>query len=199
MIMTNDEIAKLGVVECLNGLKNKKFSAVENVKAFAEKVKENKYNAFITPTIDYALSRAKMVDNGEITGRLAGVVFGVKDVSFDPDTNEYYSKANKAFVLGEIPATTLYYYPVYMESIGVEEVYGSNLQPSNGTSIAEGEEKGNEKYTKVTVDSIFISDDLDMETIESAKYAGKYDEKNVDSNVKFVFNAKGKLVAYQYN
>lgn len=134
-----------------------------------------------------------------VVNSITNEYFGVKDVSFDPDTNEYYSKANKAFVLGEIPATTLYYYPVYMESIGVEEVYGSNLQPSNGTSIAEGEEKGNEKYTKVTVDSIFISDDLDIETIESAKYAGKYDEKNVDSNVKFVFNAKGKLVAYQYN
>ena len=77
--MTNDEIAKLGVVDCLNGLKNKEFSAVENVKAFADKVKENKYNAFITPTIDYALDRAKKVDNGEITGRLAGIVFGVKD------------------------------------------------------------------------------------------------------------------------
>ena len=57
--MTNDEIVKLGVVECLNGLKNKEFSAVENVKAFADKVNENKYNAFIAPTIDYALERAK--------------------------------------------------------------------------------------------------------------------------------------------
>ncbi len=125
--------------------------------------------------------------------------FGVKEVSFDSDTNEYYSKANKAFVLGEFPATTLYYYPVYMESVAVEEVYGSNPVPSNGTNMVEGEEKEVEKYTKVTADSIFISDDLDLETIESAKYAGKYDEKNVDSNVKFVFNSRGKLVAYQYN
>ena len=78
--MTKDEIVKLGVIDCLAGLQNKKFSAVENVNAFADKVKENKLNAFITTTIDYAVERAKKVDSGEITGKLAGVVFGVKDV-----------------------------------------------------------------------------------------------------------------------
>lgn len=78
------DITKLGVIDCADDIKNKKFSAVENVKAFAEKVKENKYNAFITETIELALERAKQIDNGEKNvicgGKLSGVVFGVKDV-----------------------------------------------------------------------------------------------------------------------
>ena len=78
--MTNEEIVKLGAVECKKALEEKKFSAVENVKAFQEKIDKSDLNAFITTTFDYALERAKKVDNGEIKGRLAGVVFGVKDV-----------------------------------------------------------------------------------------------------------------------
>ncbi len=78
--MNKEEITKLSATECLEGLKNKHFSAVENVNAFIEKIDRNKYNAFITKTFDYALNRAKMVDEGTVKGRLAGVVFGVKDV-----------------------------------------------------------------------------------------------------------------------
>ena len=78
--MTNEEITKLGAVECKNAIENNEFSAVENVKAFQEKIEKSDLNAFITTTFDYALERAKKVDSGEITGRLAGVVFGVKDV-----------------------------------------------------------------------------------------------------------------------
>lgn len=78
--MTNEEIVKLGAVECKKALEEKKFSAVENVKAFQERIEKSDLNAFITTTFDYALERAKKVDAGEIKGRLAGVVFGVKDV-----------------------------------------------------------------------------------------------------------------------
>lgn len=78
--MTNEEIVKLGAIECKKAIDEKKFSAVENVKAFQEKIENSKLNAYITKTFDYALERAKKVDNGEIKGRLAGVVFGVKDV-----------------------------------------------------------------------------------------------------------------------
>jgi aspartyl-tRNA(Asn)/glutamyl-tRNA(Gln) amidotransferase subunit A len=78
--MTNEEITKLGVVEAKNALEEKKFSAVENVNAFQEKIEKSKLNSYITTTFDYALERAKKVDSGEIKGRLAGVVFGVKDV-----------------------------------------------------------------------------------------------------------------------
>ncbi len=80
MIMTNEEIVKLGAVECKKALEEKKFSAVENVKAFQERIEKSELNAYITTTFDYALERAKKVDSGEIKGRLAGVVFGVKDV-----------------------------------------------------------------------------------------------------------------------
>lgn len=78
--MTNEEIVKLGAIESKKALDEKKFSAVENVKAFQEKIEKSKLNAYITTTFDYALERAKKVDASEIKGRLAGVVFGVKDV-----------------------------------------------------------------------------------------------------------------------
>ena len=78
--MANSEIAKLGVIGYKKGLEDGEFSAVEGVKAFQEKIEKSDLNAFITTTFDYALERAKKVDNGEIEGRLAGVVFGVKDV-----------------------------------------------------------------------------------------------------------------------
>ena len=77
--MTTD-LTKLGVIECINGIEKEKFSAVENVIAFQEKIEKSDLNAFITTTFDYALERAKKVDNGEIKGKLAGVVLGVKDV-----------------------------------------------------------------------------------------------------------------------
>ncbi len=78
--MIDDEIVKLSAVEAKRALEEKKFSAVENVEAFRKNIENSKLNAFITTTFDYALERAKKIDNSEIKGRLAGVVFGVKDV-----------------------------------------------------------------------------------------------------------------------
>ncbi len=99
--------------------------------------------------------------------------FGLKEVSYDQSTNEYYSKSNKAFVLDENVEKTLYYYPVDCNKL-------------------DGEKK------EITVDAIFISDDLDKLVIENAKYAGKYGKENVDNTIKFVFNKNGHLVSYQY-
>ena len=135
---------------------------------------------------------------------------------------------NKAFVLENIPEITLYYYPVYMENISRDslntenteiveensvendiissnEVYIDNqseeenevLENENSTNeISIDEEESN--YKMITVDSIFISDDNEVDIIENARYNGKYGEDAVDSNVKFIFNNRGKLIAYQY-
>lgn len=55
-------------------------SAVENVKAALKKVADNQdYHAFLSLTEKRALERAEAVDRGEITGKLAGVPFVVKD------------------------------------------------------------------------------------------------------------------------
>ena len=42
--MTNEEIVKLGAVECKKALEEKKFSAVENVKAFQERIEKTFYD-----------------------------------------------------------------------------------------------------------------------------------------------------------
>ena len=99
--------------------------------------------------------------------------FGIKEVSYDQSTNEYYSKSNKAFLLEENVQKSLYYYPVEC------------------TELEDGKKE-------IVADAIFISDSQDLSTIENAKYDGKYSKENVDSTIKFVFNSNGYLVSYQY-
>ena len=158
-----------------------------------------------------------------IVNSISEEYFGIKEVEFDDDENEYYSKLNKAFVLEDIPEITLYYYPVYMEMITDDnlnfadadnenyienetdvitnssndslEVVNEMLDDSENEIIVDELENN---YKMITVDSIFISDDNDVDIIENAKYNGKYDEEAVDSHVKFIFDTRGKLVAYQY-
>lgn len=78
--MTHEEITKLGVLECKKAIDDGHFSAVENVNAFIKKIENSKLNAFITTTFEKAIEKAKLIDSGKIKGRLAGIVFGVKDV-----------------------------------------------------------------------------------------------------------------------
>ena len=55
-------------------------SAVDNVQQVIKRAKEiNDYNAILSLTEERALERAKAVDDGEITGKLAGVPFVAKD------------------------------------------------------------------------------------------------------------------------
>jgi aspartyl-tRNA(Asn)/glutamyl-tRNA(Gln) amidotransferase subunit A len=55
-------------------------SAVQNVKAAIEKARKHEsYNALLSLTEERALERAKKVESGEISGKLAGVPFVVKD------------------------------------------------------------------------------------------------------------------------
>src|SRR5574344_571595 len=78
--MHGGEIVKLGAIQSAKEIKNKTFSATENVQAFIDNIEKSKLNAFITKTYDLAIQKAKDIDNGKIKGKLAGVVFGVKDV-----------------------------------------------------------------------------------------------------------------------
>lgn len=56
------------------------ISAVENIKTVLKKVADNEeYHAFLSLTEERALQRAEAVDRGEISGKLAGVPFVVKD------------------------------------------------------------------------------------------------------------------------
>lgn len=62
------------IADCLNK------SATENVRAALERARQvEEYHALLSLTEERALERAAQVDAGEITGRLAGVPFVVKD------------------------------------------------------------------------------------------------------------------------
>lgn len=67
----------------------KERSAVDNIQRAIEKAKNlQSYNAILRLTEKRALERAKLVDSGQITGRLKGVPFVVKDnfLAFDGPT-----------------------------------------------------------------------------------------------------------------
>lgn len=113
------------------------------------------------------------VINEKTVNKITEEFFGLDSVYFDKTTNPYYSKSNKAFLFGENTEKTLYYYPVSQEN----------------------KEDGS---VEIIVDAIFVSDDQDAEKIDKAKYEGKYGQDNVDNTLKFIFNANGKLISYQY-
>ena len=78
------DLCKLTIVEALAGLKNKEFTAVELVKAYAENMQKGKrYNAYVTETTEQALKQAEEADRryAEGTNRpLEGIPLGIKDL-----------------------------------------------------------------------------------------------------------------------
>lgn len=109
-----------------------------------------------------------------IVNKITDEFFGISDVEFDSQQNEYYSRSLKGFLFDVEIEKTLYYYPVSMER---------NTNTGNIEIIA---------------DAIFVTDDQENNVIESAKYEGKYNQDNVDNTIKFIFNNEGKLISYQY-
>lgn len=108
----------------------------------------------------------------DVINNIVDEFFGISYLEFNRSKYEYYSTPNKAFLFNESIEKTLYYYPVTQE------------KKDDGT-------------TEITADAIFVSDS-DVDTLEKAKYEGKYSKDNVDNTIKFVFNDSGKLVSYQH-
>lgn len=79
-----NDITKLSLIDTVNGLKKKDFSATELTKAYLENMQNGKrYNAYITESADLALEQAKVADKhyAEGTNRpLEGVALGIKDL-----------------------------------------------------------------------------------------------------------------------
>lgn len=78
------ELTKLSIKEAKNGLRNKKFSAVELTKSFISNIEKNRHlNCFITETFDVALNQAKIADENLAKGinrELEGIPLGIKDL-----------------------------------------------------------------------------------------------------------------------
>lgn len=109
-----------------------------------------------------------------VVNKITDEFFGIQEVEFDKQQNEYYSNSLKGFLFDEEIEKTLYYYPVSMET---------------------NQENGN---NEIVADAIFIADNVEKNAIEAAKYEGKYNQDNVDNTIKFIFNNEGKLISYQY-
>lgn len=78
------DLTKLTIKQSLQGLKEKKFSAVELTKAYIKNCEANRnLNAFITETFDQALESAKKSDENIASGKmrdLEGIPLAIKDL-----------------------------------------------------------------------------------------------------------------------
>lgn len=79
------DITKLTVHELLEKLENKELKLTDITKAYVDKIneKEEEVGAFVTTLTTEAIEDAKQIEekieNGEITGKLAGIPIGIKD------------------------------------------------------------------------------------------------------------------------
>ena len=142
----------------------------ENMIKFALNIAVERYSNILTEKKDK--NGVSYLVPKEVINAITDEYFDIKEVTFDVNNSEYYSKANKAFLYGINIEKTLYYYPVDMQTNGDNK--------------------------EIIVDAIFVKDNQDDSEIESAKYEGKYQKEDVDNTVKFIFNKSGKLVSYQY-
>lgn len=142
----------------------------ENMIKFALNIAVERYSNILTEKKDK--NGVSYLVPKEVINAITDEYFDIKEVTFDVNNSEYYSKVNKAFLYGINIEKTLYYYPVDMQTNGDNK--------------------------EIIVDAIFVKDNQDDSEIESAKYEGKYQKEDVDNTVKFIFNKSGKLVSYQY-
>lgn len=72
----------LSLTETQEGLKKKKFSAVEIVDTYLSQIKKynSEYNIFLTVTEEEAYKKAKEIDNGDKTDPLFGLTMAFKDI-----------------------------------------------------------------------------------------------------------------------
>lgn len=96
------DYSKLSIAEYVNGVNQKKFTAVEAVKAFVDKCKKDTRNAVLEVFSDWKTLAAavdKKVANGQPTGSLAGVPIIIKDnILYEGHISSAGSKMLEKFV-----------------------------------------------------------------------------------------------------
>lgn len=107
------DFTKLTIDQIRQGLLDKKFTAIEIVQFFLERIQkiDPEIKAFITVTDEFAIEQAKKIDEkiskGEPVGRLAGSIMAVKDIFL---TKEIETTASSQVLKGYIPqySSTVY-------------------------------------------------------------------------------------------
>lgn len=210
----NDEYL-VGMIGLDKSTEEKEFTNEDMIR-FALNIAVYRYSSILetkkTKTSSGYLVQTKMLN--EITNEF----FGNSNVPFDQKTNPYYSVANKGFIFTESIEKSLYYYPVSQDELIIPLEVATTVEPTiseapveSPAAQTEGEtpetteatpseepkvEIPTKKYIIITADAIFVPDQ-DTEEFEKAKYEGLYEEKDVDSTIKFKFDSNGKLVSYQ--
>lgn len=137
----------LTIESAIEGLKTKKFSAVELTTEFNKRSQESKLNAYITLTPEIALEQAKKTDakiaKGEALGTLEGVPIGVKDLfctkgvktsaaskilaDFTPQYESFVTE--KMFAQGAVMTGKMNLDEFAMGSANITSAYGNVINP----------------------------------------------------------------------
>ena len=88
----------------------------ENMIKFALNIAVERYSNILTEKKDK--NGVSYLVPKEVINAITDEYFDIKEVTFDVNNSEYYSKANKAFLYGINIEKTLYYYPVDMQTNG---------------------------------------------------------------------------------
>jgi aspartyl-tRNA(Asn)/glutamyl-tRNA(Gln) amidotransferase subunit A len=107
------DFTKLNITQIRQGLLDKKFTVVEIVQFFIDRIKkiDPQIKAFITVTDQIALKQAEIIDekikNGKEIGKLAGSIMAVKDIFL---TKDIETTASSQVLKGYIPkySSTVY-------------------------------------------------------------------------------------------
>jgi aspartyl-tRNA(Asn)/glutamyl-tRNA(Gln) amidotransferase subunit A len=152
-------ITPLTIKETQDGLKSKKFSAVELVDSYLAQIKKynSEYNIFLTVTEENAYKKAKALDqSGDFSNPLSGVVTAYKDIFLTKDTRttaaskvlESYipqysaTSVNKIEAAGAISIGKLNCDAFAHGSSGENSDYGPTLNPWNKEYTPGGSSSG---------------------------------------------------------
>ncbi len=95
------DLIDLSLAAARDAIASRQITAVELVGAYTQRVESTRaLNAFITETLDQALARARAVDAGQVTGSMAGIPIGIKDLFC---TKGVQTTAGSAILKGFVP------------------------------------------------------------------------------------------------
>ena len=151
--------------------KEKKFTKDQMI-TFAVYVAKNRYEDLLEKYIGNNKKSSYIIDT-EIIDAIIKEFFNVDNISHTDEDNKYYSQSRKHFLFDENFERSMWYYPV-------------------------NEEKIQEKYTVITIDSIYIDEEKEKKEYKNVKYNGEYSEDMVEYTMKFKFDENGYLISYQY-